>query len=327
MNINYIKCHGTGNMFYIIDEFEETLVKEVDKRKFVMGICKIDSELDGILFLVKSLDGLPKMRIFNVDGSEPEMCGNGLRCIARYTLEKFNLSEMEIYTLKSKYKVRYSESNIQGLKCIAINIDGISTSLKNIPISFVGSNFIQEDIEFFKGENRYTAVSISNPHIVSVVKNIDSIEMKYNGEKITSEKNFFPEGINLSYLVKVDDKEVFVRTYERGVGFTKSCGTGMMSSVTNLCIMDDVLFDENIIVHNDGGSVEIKVSRSGPDQFKAVFSGNATYVESGEIFLSHIGEFEKNVIRNYDVERDAYCKLLSYKDSRVNGLNNLHTID
>jgi len=316
MVINYIKCHGTGNIFYLIDETNKVLIEEKQKGNFSKMVCNQDKNVDGILFIGKGERGIAKMRIFNSDGSEAEMCGNGLRCAGRYAGEIFNLNEFKLDTLKENYFIKIKKSDIPNLPNVEVEIGNISTDIKSIPINGFSKNVFNEKVIVLSKGMLYTTVSISNPHIVTIQDSIQLEVMEEQGELIKKHKEVFPEGINLSFLKVINEEEVFVRTYERGVGFTKSCGTGMMSSVLNYCLNNHELFDKRIRVYNDGGMVIITVKREEDNLYSAIFEGNASYIESGKIIYD-IDSLSIKKESDYIDEKEAYFKLLEIKDKKL----------
>ncbi|WBW94762.1 diaminopimelate epimerase [Oceanirhabdus sp. W0125-5] len=317
MKINYIKCHGTGNIFYLIDETNEVVINESEKRDFSIKVCNKDKTADGILFIGKGNSGIAKMRIFNSDGSEAEMCGNGLRCAGRYAGEVFNLKEFKFDTLKENYFIKIKKSDISNLPNVEVEISNITTDINSIPINGFSKKNFNQKVAVLSKDMLYTAVSISNPHLVTITDTIEWDVMEEQGELIKKHHSVFPEGINLSFLKIINENEVFVRTYERGVGFTKSCGTGMMSSVLNYCLNKPELFGQRIKVYNDGGMVLITVKRDDEKLYSANFEGNASYIESGKIkYDSEVLTINKE--KEYHDEEKAYLKLLEIKDMKLN---------
>ncbi|MCM1991041.1 diaminopimelate epimerase [Oceanirhabdus seepicola] len=316
MVINYIKCHGTGNIFYLIDEVNKVLIEEKEKSDFSIMVCNSDKNADGVLFIGKGDRGIAKMRIFNSDGSEAEMCGNGLRCAGRYSGEVFHLNEFSFDTLKEQYYINIKKSDIPNLPNVEVEIGNISTDVKSIPIEGFDNKVFNEKLFVLSKELLYTAVSVSNPHLVTITDSIEWDVMEEQGELIKKHKELFPKGINLSFLKIINENEVFVRTYERGVGFTKSCGTGMMSAVLNYCLNNPHLFDKRIKVYNDGGMVLITVKREEDDLYSATFEGNASYIESGKI-IYEIDSLSIKKESEYLDEKEAYFKLLEIKDKKL----------
>ncbi len=269
-----LKMHGTENTFYLLD-IQENGMSDDDKRLLTIELCKDGS--DGVLFVDESIEHIAKMRIYNADGSEPEMCGNGLRCVSRYVLEKFDIDQAVIETLETSYEVK-SVEDFHGIPGISIKISPVKALLhKQL-----------EDYNVWTGE-KFSYYNVSNPHVVSVFDFIiedDTLEKlgKYANEH-------FDEGMNVNIMTYIDDDKVYVRTYERGVGITKSCGTGMTSSSVHYALINDYL-DKSLHVYNDGGMIECLVTKE-LEHYAVEFLGNATYLSSHELDGSLIETFNE----------------------------------
>ncbi|WP_242850047.1 hypothetical protein [Clostridium polynesiense] len=139
MKIDLLKCHGSGNEFYIIDEIKNNYdFSEEERADIAKAFCDKTGGLgaDGILFLLPSRIADGKMRIFNADGSEAEMCGNGLRCIGRYVMESINKNSAIIETMKAKYNVSRREDIYKGVFTVEIVIDTIDLNVSSIPLNY-----------------------------------------------------------------------------------------------------------------------------------------------------------------------------------------------
>ncbi|MBI9015254.1 MAG: diaminopimelate epimerase [Clostridiales bacterium] len=271
-----IKMHGTENTFYLLD-LQELHMTDEEKKALTIDLCHDGS--DGVLFVCDSEMHIAKMRIFNADGSEPEMCGNGLRCVARYVLEKYDIDEAVIETLKTSYEVKFVD-DFHGIKGI---------SIKMYPVKALG----QEELESFNKAYEFTFkyYNVSNPHVVAIKDDI--IEDGLLKEIGTKANGHFKEGMNVNILTILGEDKIYVRTYERGVGITKSCGTGMTSSSVHYAIMTHA-FDHPIEVYNDGGMIECLVKKE-PSDYTVIFTGNATYLSNHEM--------DGTVIDTYDEQK------------------------
>lgn len=255
------KMHGTENTFYLYDVMTQSISEEEMKR-MTIELCKDGS--DGMLFVCDSKDHLAKMRIINSDGSEPEMCGNGLRCLARYVLEKLNVEEGTIETLKTSYSVK-SIKDFHGINGIQIILYPVKT-------------WVHEELGSFDSNLELRYYNVSNPHVVGEIK--EHMSEKDLTDIGVRANNHFSEGINVNLVQYLDIGKIYVQTYERGVGITKSCGTGMTSSSVDYAIKKDY-FDKPIEVYNDGGMIECMVTKK--DDYSVRFTGNATYVSEHEL--------------------------------------------
>ncbi|KXG75007.1 diaminopimelate epimerase [Thermotalea metallivorans] len=286
MIVDILKCHGTGNDFVLIDEINDfydfteeqrvLLAREICDRKGPVGA-------DGILFVQKSTFADGKMRIFNADGSEPEMCGNGLRCVGRYVIEISGKDSVEIETMKGKYMVKKAEDIYEGITTIQITIDTISFDIKTLPMNGPADRHLFQKIESLSNTVEFSALSISNPHIVSIVDHIDERVLKEIGEKANNIKEVFPKGVNVNFVKILDEQSIYVKTYERGVGLTQSCGTGMTASSIIVCCHDSKRLGREVKVFNDGGMIQCIVHKDAVEKYKVEFIGNASYIYQGKV--------------------------------------------
>lgn len=283
MRIDFIKCHGTGNDFVLIDEIGKDYdFTEEGRKDLAIELCSSTGPIgaDGILFIMKGSRGEGKMRIFNSDGSEAEMCGNGLRCVGRYLMELTGKDIVEVETMKARYLVKGFKDIYPGVKTVEIGIDTVSFDPKSLPMSYNGNRFLFEKIHEFTEENEFSTVSITNPHLISIVEDIRVEELVRIGE-MANNSPIFPKGVNLSFVKLLDKGSIYVKTFERGVGLTKSCGTGMTASSVVTCLYDNDRFGREINIYNDGGMIKCIVSANEMDGYKVRFIGNASLVYNG----------------------------------------------
>lgn len=253
----FCKMQATGNDFIIVDymhqEFNysfKLLAEFLCNRHFGVGA-------DGILILDKSEIADYKMRIFNSDGSEAEMCGNGIRCFAKYLYEHdlINKEEFEIETLSGIKKVSL---DIEGktVICVTVQMGSPELDIEKIPVILeeeLGEENkmpIAIDIDNMK----FYPISMGNPHVVSFVENVQEINIYELGKKIENYK-FFPNKTNVEFVQIINDGKIKVRIWERGVGETLSCGTGVCASGVISCIIKSTKSD--LIVETLGGNLNI----------------------------------------------------------------------
>ncbi len=223
MSILFTKMHGLGNDFIMIDcrdgkcgimdqELEE-LSKKLCHRRFGIGA-------DQLLLLYASRVADFKMRIFNADGSEVEMCGNGIRCLAKYIWDR-KISAKDVLSVETAagiirperagemVKVDMGEPVLEG-SLIPVNLDG---PVKDFPLKILDREF------------KITCVSMGNPHAVIVVDAVDGFEVNKYGPLIENHE-LFPKRINVEFVKAIDDRRIRMRVWERGAGETMACGTG-----------------------------------------------------------------------------------------------------
>jgi len=240
MQINILKCHGSSNDFILIDEWSNDYKFSEDQRVILsQTLCDRNSSLgaDGILFFSKSNKADAAMRIFNSDGSEAEMCGNGLRCIARYALELLKKDSAIVETIKENLEVKKLPDIFLGVKTFQVTIKPVRFELETLPMVFPKETLRNEKIKELSAELLFTALSIPNPHIVSIVDSIDEISIAQMGIKANLDKKIFPRGANLNFVKPLGENTIYVQTYERGVGLTNACGTGMSSATLVSCLL------------------------------------------------------------------------------------------
>lgn len=304
MQIEIIKCHGSGNEFVMVDLM--TIQPITDMAEFTRQICAHrDVEgADGVLYVVRMGDRYA-MRMFNPDGSEAEMCGNGIRCVARLVEERYISSgEFTLISGGSLYPIHRAEDFAEGIKAYGVDIEVRLTS-SDFAFAHGAEEFIGQRIPSLGGKEAFTALNLGNPHIVAAVEDIDMEELVRLGEKVTSEKRDFPRGINVSLYKKCGDNAIYVATYERGAGITYSCGTAMTASSTAAVLLG--LCDENqeISVYNRGGMVKCSC-RKDNGRIVTRLTGNATYRWCG------IAEWQSGEVKSiartesFDTECAAY---------------------
>ena len=299
MKLKILKCHGSSNDFILINEYKQLLFSEEQRITLSKHLC--DRKLlglgaDGILFFQNSENADGKMRMFNPDGSEAEMCGNGLRCIGRFACETLNKNSVLIETLKSISSVAQVEDIHQGVKTYQAELNTIS----------LDNSIINQPLPTLSKDLKFTAVTMPNPHIVSIVASISDSELDEIGKQANNDKSLFPNGINVNFLQILDSGKIFVRTYERGVGLTNSCGSGMSASSLVYCLLGHYPFGKSIAVYNRGGLVNCKATKA--DNYSVYLSGNATFIFSSSLEFEfpnlsemkhYFGEVFVDEIQNY----------------------------
>ncbi|WP_280768559.1 diaminopimelate epimerase [Salipaludibacillus daqingensis] len=280
MKIDILKCHGSGNDFIIIDEmdgqYDFTEEERVVLSNELAGRDKIIGS-DGILFIQKSEHADARMRMFNTDGSEAEMCGNGLRCVARYVAERLGKEKLNIETMKADLEVAHVEELFEGILTYEVAIEPVSLSTQTIPLVSEQKDHINQLIKGLPSHLKFTALSVPNPHIVTVVDEVKADEVKDVGEQANSLTDILPNGVNVSFVKNLGEGRIFVQTFERGVGLTNACGTAMSASSLVSCMLGLTQFNEKILVLNPGGMVECVVKNDDHGQYFIRLRGNATY--------------------------------------------------
>ena len=277
--IEFTKMHGCGNDYIYINCFDaqvnnlpELSMMLCDRRKYIGG--------DGIITIEKSQVADAKMRIFNKDGSEGKMCGNGIRCVAKYLYDNKicnNMNNIKIETLSGVKYLDILENN-KNESVVKVNMGQASLNPKDIPVLINKEKIVDELITIDDNKFYITCVSVGNPHCVIFVDEVCSIDLNKIAPKLSS-NIIFPEGINIEFVSIIDKNNISMRVWERGSGETLSCGSGSCASV--VAAVENNYCDRNtdITVHLRGGSLKINY-----DENSVVYmTGNATKVFEGVI--------------------------------------------
>jgi len=276
--IRITKMHGNGNDFILVDEFEKEIIPEKLKPDFVRAVChrRFGIGADGVLFVQKSSIADARFRYFNSDGSEADVCGNGIRCFCRYIVE-------EGYAEEGRVKVE----TLSGLIELDVWFDGMWWIKVDMGIPKLGKDVpAKEDVwgkEFeFDGEKfEVYAVNTGVPHAVIFVEDLNFDIIK--PARYIRYHEIFPEGVNVNFAMIESRNKVFVRTYERGVeDETLSCGTGSCAVAVVGYMLG--LLDKNVEVKTKGGTLKIEINN---DRFHMI--GTASRVLDGEVNLSELG--------------------------------------
>ncbi len=287
LSTNYIRCHGSGNRFLLLDAAAEPRLESLGEHPaLVSRLCTIDGPTDGLLLVVRR-DGGYGMRMFNTDGSEAEMCGNGIRCVARLVAERYlrGADAFDLWSGGRRYAVRCEEPIFAGLPTIRVELP-IRLASEDFPPSLAcgAEGFVGRPIEALDPELRFTYLNLGNPHLAAAVDKIDTARLARLGERVKELSALFPRGINVSLFVPCGGQEIFTATCERGVGITSSCGTAMTSCATAAALLGLCGFDAPVEVWNRGGRVRCLPRRT-PQGLVTRLTGDATFEAAGTLRL------------------------------------------
>lgn len=272
MRLAFVKCHGSGNDFPLIDaraldlgdgEWTGVARALADRAGPVGG--------DGLLLLTAGDDTHDfGMRMFNSDGSEAETCLNGLRCVARLGFELLGLDAARVRLKTSSAEVAREAELAPGVATVRTRVGpagrdiGLTGPLSGLPSA-----------------REFIAVSMPNPHLVTFVDTVDEAELVALGAWCESGPALIPGRANVSF-VEMRGEDLFVRTFERGVGLTDSCGSAMASAVFAAALTGRVAFEAQVTVFNKGGLV--RASAQAPaDGGLVTVAGNATFLYDAAI--------------------------------------------
>lgn len=279
--IKFTKMHGLGNDYIYIDcikgekiENPSYLAKTMSNRHFGIGS-------DGLILICKSNIADFKMQMFNYDGSEAEMCGNGIRCVGKYVYDN-ELTNNKIITVETLGGIKKLKLNIKNKKVETVEVDMGEPIFEAEKIPVLSDKYpvknlkiIAEDKEF-----TFTCVSMGNPHAVTIIKNVIDFDVQRYGE-ILEKSKIFPQRANIEFVQILDKENVKMRVWERGTGETLACGTGACATVVACNLNGYVKNDVNVEL--PGGILKIKWNKENNHVY---MTGPAITVFRGEIVES-----------------------------------------
>ena len=277
--MKFTKMHGCGNDYVYVNLFEEQIGDPakvsiaVSDRHFGIGS-------DGLITIGPSEIADFRMRIYNADGSEAEMCGNGIRCVAKYVYDHKLTDKTEI-TVETCAGVKTLQLTVEDDKVTLVRVDMGEPILTpdEIPVVADGDRVVDEPIVVDDKEWRMTCVSMGNPHAVVFVDDVAHFELEKYGPLFENHVRF-PKRTNTEFVQIVSRNEAIMRVWERGSAETWACGTGTCATVM-ACILNG-LTDNEVLVHLRGGDLRIAYDAKSNHIF---MTGPATEVFEGEIQL------------------------------------------
>ena len=290
LNVNYIRCHGSGNRFLMLDAVAEPqLLALADHPALIEQLCTMGERTDGVLLTVAEKEGFG-MRMFNTDGSEAEMCGNGIRCVARQAQAYVGVSEREfgLWSGGKLHAISHEEPLFDTIPTYRVDI-AIRTATADFTPSLTEGAWVGRVIPELDEALRFTYLNLGNPHLVAEVDQPDLERLTALGERVKQLPEILPKGVNVSLFRHTAEQEIYTATYERGVGLTSSCGTAMTACSTAACLLGFCRAEEPIRVRNSGGMVRCCCHRKG-EALSTSLSGNATYEAQGVVAIDFTAE-------------------------------------
>ncbi len=281
MKIDFVKMHGLGNDFILIDclnkslgdsSFLSYLAKKLCNRNFGIGA-------DGLMLILASSKADLQMRIFNSDGTEAQMCGNGIRCFAKYAYENKLISKNK-FTVETLAGIITPELIFKDKEISGIKVDMGIPKLERREIPMEGEDTPTVVDETLTIDSKYvfkiTCVSMGNPHCITFVNDVQSISVDEIGRKIENHP-LFPEKTNVEFIQVLNKQEINFRVWERGVGATLACGTGACAALVASVLNKKT--DREAIIHLPGGDLDIQWADDG----HVYMTGPAELVFKGEM--------------------------------------------
>ena len=284
--MKFTKMQGIGNDYVYVNCFEETVkdpsavAKFVSDRHFGIGS-------DGLILIKPSEIADCEMDMYNLDGSQGAMCGNGIRCVAKYVYD-YGIVDKTSISVATKSGIKYLDLTVENGKVslVKVNMGSPILHAKQIPVVAETEQVIDAPIEVDGETYRITAVSMGNPHAIVFMDEIENLEIEKIGPAFENHV-FFPDRVNTEFVKVLDEHTVQMRVWERGSGETLACGTGACAVAVASILNGHVDGDAPVTVKLLGGDLQIYWSR----QDNLVYmTGPATTVFDGEIDLGFLGE-------------------------------------
>ena len=275
--MKFTKMHGCGNDYVYVNGFEEkiedpaSVAIKVSDRHYGIGS-------DGLIMICPSKVADFRMAMYNADGSEGKMCGNGVRCIAKYVYDK-GLTDKTQISIETLGGIKYLDLQVENgaVKTVKVDMGEPVLKAEEVPVQFAKEQMIGEEVSVDGKTYNMTCVSMGNPHAVVWVEDTKGLDLEKIGPNFEHHP-MFPERVNTEFVQILSRTEVNMRVWERGSGETLACGTGACATAV-ACILNDKTEDE-VLVHLVGGDLKITYDR---DTNHVFMTGPATIVFEGEI--------------------------------------------
>lgn len=259
MNMKFTKMHGCGNDYVYVDCTNEMIENPSEVSKYVsdrhFGIGS-----DGLILICSSETADFRMAMYNADGSEGAMCGNGIRCVAKYVYDK-GLTDKKNISIETNSGIKELELTVEDGKVslVKVNMGAPILKAKDIPVDVDTEKCIDSDINVDGKDYKITCVSMGNPHAVTFIdEDVKTFPIEKIGPKFENHP-MFPDRVNTEFVQVLNRHEVNMRVWERGSGETLACGTGTCATVV-ACVLNG-LTDDEVTVHLLGGDLFIKYDR------------------------------------------------------------------
>ena len=266
MKMHFTKMHGTGNDYVYVNLFQET-VKDPEKLAVKISDRHFGIGSDGLILIAPSKTADCRMIMYNADGSEGAMCGNGIRCVAKYAYEH-NIVDKTQLQIETKSGIKFVDLTVEDgiVTYVKVNMGKAVLRPSEIPVKAEGEDFISRTISVGGVDYKATCVSMGNPHCVIFTKDIEKLDLEKLGPGFENHE-LFPDRINTEFVEILDGHTIKMRVWERGSGETISCGTGTCASTVAAVLNGYCKRGEEIEVRIRGGKLY------------------DTYQENGEVWM------------------------------------------
>ena len=277
--MKFTKMQGCGNDYIYVNGFAEHILQE-EKPKLARRLSDRHFGVggDGLIFINPSKEADFEMEMYNADGSRAEMCGNGIRCVAKYVFDHriAHKEELRIETLSGIKTCRVHAENGQAVSVTVDMGDAILTP-GEIPVALPGERVVGQNVEVAGGIYEITCVSMGNPHCVIFGEDPDGLDLPEIGPLFEHDP-LFPQGVNTEFIQVLDSRTLKMRVWERGSGETMACGTGACASAVAAILCGRCKEGEDIVVKLRGGDLTIRVEGS-----RVWMTGEAVTVFEGTV--------------------------------------------
>jgi diaminopimelate epimerase len=280
-----LNAHGSQNDIFVTALAPGDFESETDLQAFVRNLCDRNGPFggDGVYFYDASRI-VPEAWFFNPDGSAAEFCGNGMRCLGRVILDARGLETAEIRSGPRDYTVRRGATTPEGVRQVRLEHPAVDfdPQYPDVPVVAGLSPVVQAPLPELDPVLTFTAVTIPNPHLVTVIDKYVESDLVAMGEQVAARRETFPAGANLSVLLPLGPDEVFVRTFERGAGLTASCGSGMAAARAVYSRIGRTDPERDVLIRNAGGVATTSL-RVHDGHWYPVLEGNATFLYRADV--------------------------------------------
>ena len=277
--MKFTKMHGIGNDYVYVNAFEEKVKDPAAAARFVSP-RRTSVGSDGLILIAPSDKADCRMIMYNADGSQGAMCGNGIRCVAKYVYD-YGLTDKTSISVDTKSGIKYLDLTVKEgkVKEVRVNMGSPILETGKIPMIYSKSPVISQPLNVAQEIYEVTAVSMGNPHAVVYMEDVKNLKIEEVGPFFEKNKAF-PESVNTEFVRVIDRNTVEMRVWERGSGETLACDTGACA-VTVASVLNSYTDDE-VTVHLLGGDLKIFWDRK---ENLVYMTGPAEVVFDGEITL------------------------------------------
>lgn len=283
MQYPFVKLHGAGNDYIYMDGFHgHPIPEDPAKASIAWSRRRFSVGSDGLILILPHETADAEMRIYNADGSEAKMCGNGIRCVGKYLYDNGLVNKTTVNVMTRS-----------GVKTLRLNVNEASNTVESVIVNMGAPCFVPGEIPVraerasnlelqLNGFGKITVdcVSMGNPHAVCFVRDVDALDLEKIGPMVEKHEAF-PDSVNTEFVEVIDSNTLKFRVWERGSGETLACGTGICAACVIATEKGICRKNEKITVHARGGIVEIVVTSDGP----VYMSGPAELAYRGEVEL------------------------------------------